>query len=222
MEIIRLTDSNREEAAHDAAEVLSAGGVVLYPTDTVYGLGVESFQTPAVDKLYSIKDRDPAKPIHSIVQSVEIMEMFAVVSQEAHTLARDFLPGPLTIILKKKPEFTSGIARGIETIGFRIPDHPFCLALAQKFPHPFTTTSANLAGMETMRTVGDILDQLGPAETDIDLVIDAGELPSREPSTVVDLSHLGQENGHPAILREGAIPTSEIWEAIGYDPGIAG
>lgn len=222
MEIIRLSDANIEEAAARSADVLSNGGIVLYPTDTLYGLGVESFQTPAVEKLYRVKERDLSRPIHSIVQSVEIMEMFATVTQEAHTLARDFLPGPLTMILKKKPEFTSGIARGMDTIGFRIPNHLFCLALAKVFPHPFTSTSANLSGRETERSIGAILDQFGPAQAEIDLVIDAGELPESAPSTVVDLSHLGEEDGHPAIIRQGAIPVTDIWEAIGYDPGIAG
>lgn len=222
MEIIRLTDSNIEEAALAAAEVLNNGGVVLYPTDTLYALGAEAFQTSGVDKIYAIKGRDAAKPIHAIVPSVETMEMFAEMPNEAHTLAKDFLPGPLTLILKKKPEFTSGIGRDIETIGFRIPNHPFCIALSQKFPHPITTTSANVAGLETMNTVGEILDQLGEAETDIDLVIDAGELPGSLPSTVVDLSEVGHAEGHPTINREGAIPAAEIWEAIGFEPGIVG
>lgn len=202
-----------ESAAREAATVVKAGGVVLYPTDTLYGLGADALSDKAVEKIYTIKGRDEKKPIHCIVADLEMAERYARVDNIARELAKAFWPGPLTLILKKRPEFDEGIARGIDTIGIRIPQHPFCLALAREFGGPITTTSANRSGKKPEQSVEEILTQLGDGSSGIDLAIDAGAPPAggppREPSTVVDLS--GKE---PVILREGAIPVADIWDTI--------
>lgn len=206
MENIRLTKKNTEEAVARANLVLRAGGVVLYPTDTLYGLGADAFSDEAVAKVCAIKGRDEKKPIHCIVPDIEAAEAYVEVNELARKLAEKFLPGPLTLVLKKNANIDSGIAKNIETIGIRIPRNDFCIQLAAAFG-PYTTTSANLAGAADQRKVEDILAQLGERASLIDLVIDAGELPKRQPSTVVDVSS-GQLN----MLREGAIPASEIGE----------
>jgi L-threonylcarbamoyladenylate synthase len=197
--------ANDPLAPAKAAQVLASGGVILYPTDTLYGLGADALSDGAVASVYAIKGRDEGKPIHAIVADMQMAARYAEVNDLAGKLAAKFLPGPLTLILKKKAGIDTGIARGKATFGIRIPDDGFCLALAHEFGHPFTTTSANGAGQRPERSVGAILSQLGESAALIDLIIDAGELPERLPSTVVDVS-----NGEIAIIREGAIAASDV------------
>ena len=204
MERITLTSGNVEECASRAAEVLRAGGVVLYPTDTLYGLGGDALSDTAVANICSIKGRDEGKPVHAIVADMAMAEKFGNVTQHAQLLAKKF-GGKVTLVVKKVSEVDTGIARGISTFGFRIPDNEFCIALTRSFGGPVTATSANTSGLPSARRVDDILAQLGASAEKIDLVIDAGELPERKPSTVVDLSGAG-----PDILREGAVPAAEI------------
>lgn len=195
---------NHEQAATRAAEVLRAGGVILYPTDTLYGLGADAFSDEAVARIYEIKERDTSKPIHCVVRDMAMAGEYCEVHDAVQKLAKRFFPGPLTIILKKRARVSGGIA-SIDTIGIRIPDHPFCRALSEAFERPFTTTSANTSGAASQRRTSDILEQLGERAHGIDLLIDAGELPERLPSTVVDLS-----GPDAKVLREGPIPAEEI------------
>ena len=210
MEIVQLTDANLPECITKAVEVLQRGGVILCPTDTLYGLGVDALSSAAVDVLYKIKGREEGKPIHCMVSDLNMAERYAQFDFRARTIAKEFLPGPLTIILKKHPTFDTGITRDITTIGIRIPNADFCLEIEKMFRKPVTTTSANLSGKPCERTIEQILLQLGDAAREIDLVIDAGELPESLPSTVVDLS-----DEDPIILREGVIPSADIWQVLG-------
>ena len=193
----------------EAKQVLEQGGVVLYPTDTLYGLGADAFSDEAVDRVYEIKGRDEKKPIHCIVADIEMAEKYADISADARLLFERLMPGGLTVILRKKLNLASGIARSIGTIGIRIPNNDFCRQLAEEFAKPFTATSANVAGQAPQRTVEAALEQLGDAASRINLIIDASELPESMPSTVVDLS--GEE---PVILREGVISAADVWDAI--------
>ena len=192
-----------------AVGVLQKGGVVLYPTDTLYGLGADAFSDEAVDKVYEIKGRDERKPMHCIVADLAMAELYAYVDNDARLLMKQLLPGALTLILKKRPHVRRGIARGLDTIGIRIPNNELCLALAREFDRPYTATSANVAGLPPARSVEPIVRQLASAAASVDLIIDAGELPPSEPSTVVDLS--GEA---PVILREGEIPVVDVWNTI--------
>ncbi|MCR4281182.1 MAG: L-threonylcarbamoyladenylate synthase [Candidatus Kaiserbacteria bacterium] len=223
MEICNLADEKKmSECVKKSAQVLRTGGVILFPTDTLYGLGADAFSDEAVEKIYAIKGRDEHKPIHAIASDIAMMEEYAEVPDVAHALAKEFIPGALTLILKKQDGVEAGIARGISTIGFRIPNNPFCLKLAKEFGKPFTATSANASGQKPERNVKAILQQLGGFShsnilqnvrmREIMLVVDAGELPECQPSTVVDCS--GKE---PVILREGAIPPAEIWNLLGSE-----
>ncbi|MEK7509378.1 MAG: L-threonylcarbamoyladenylate synthase [Patescibacteria group bacterium] len=202
METLSINDL---AAVAKAADVLARGGVILYPTDTLYGLGADALSDEAVAKVRAIKGRDEKKPIHAIVADLGMAAKYAEVSEAARKLAQKFLPGPLTLILKKKSGIEASIAKGMDTFSIRIPDNQFCLDLAKAFGKPFTTTSANTAGMQPERSVKKILTQLGENAQRIDLVIDAGELPKRQPSTVVDVS-----SGEVKVLREGAIPASQL------------
>src|SRR3989344_7237171 len=168
MEILSLKSKDTQHAAERAAEVLRAGGVVLYPTDTLYGLGADAFSDEAVAKVYAIKGRETDKPIHCIVADIEMAEQYAEMSRAAEHLAAAFLPGALTLILSAKggPAFGgkklgSGILHGMDAIGIRIPKNDFCIALAKKFGKPYTTTSANVSGEVPQGSVEEILAQLG-------------------------------------------------------------
>lgn len=204
METRTLTKNNIEECVARAAAVLRSGGVILYPTDTLYGLGADAFSDEAVAKVYSIKGRDERKPMHAVFTDLEMVEIYAELNDVARKLAPRFLPGALTLIVKKRGAI-AGISKGIETIGVRIPDDEFCLELARVFGKPYTATSANSAGLPTQHSVEKILEQLGPKADGVDLVIDGGELSARQPTTVVDVR--GDEI---VVLREGAISKEEI------------
>ena len=208
METIQLSEVGVEAVALRAAEVLRAGGVVLYPTDTLYGLGADALSDTAVAKVKRIKGRDEGKPIHAILEDVGAANGFAVMNDTANILANTFWPGALTLVVKKKPEVASGIGRDIDTFGIRVPNHAFCRALAREFAGPYTGTSANRSGERPLRDVENIRAQLGEAAGEIGLIIDAGELPERPASTVVDVQ------GEPVILRVGSIASGEIWDAV--------
>lgn len=208
MEVIKLGRDNLDECVSKAAQVLRAGGVIVYPTDTIYGLGADAFSDEAFERVCMIKDRDQRRPIHAVFADLAQVEEYAEVSTLGHTLAREFMPGPLTLVFQKKVGIDTGIARSLHTVGVRIPKHQFCLALARAFG-PYTTTSANRSGEETPATVGEIVRQLGHSARYVDLAIDAGALPPYAHSTVVDA-----RDGTPFILREGSVSAPEIWNAI--------
>ncbi|MDZ4226949.1 MAG: L-threonylcarbamoyladenylate synthase, partial [Patescibacteria group bacterium] len=214
--------------AKQAADVIRAGGVVLYPTDTLYGLGADAFSDEAVGKVYAIKGREESKPIHAIVSDMEMAEEYGDISHITRQLAKRLPQGKLTFIVNKKEGIDSGVCRWLETFGFRIPDNAFCAALLEELGTPVTATSANKSGKSTESTVPAILAQLSgggdgldshssvlqkTSIAGIDLIVDAGELQSGKDaskvSTVVDLS-----SKHPVILREGAVEAASVWNAI--------
>lgn len=204
METINLTE-RKEEAIARASEVLLSGGVILYPTDTLYALGADAHSESALSKVYAIKTRDIQKPFHAIVSDLEMASKYAEVNDAARTLAARFLPGPLTLILHKRPDVEIAMSKGRDEFAIRIPKQDFCLELARTFNNPYTTTSANLSGATTATSVKEILAQLGENASLIDLVIDAGILPACLPSTVVSVV-----SGYPSVLRQGAIPAASI------------
>lgn len=209
MQIIPATDP---EAPRQAAEILRAGGVILYPTDTLYGIGADALSDAAVDTIYAIKGRDDKKPIHAIVADIETAARYGEIDERVRALAERLPKGKVTFIVKKQPGLDTGILRGIETFGFRIPDHAFCLAMAGAFDGPITATSANASGMAPATSLGGILSQLGPAAMGIGLSVNGGESPLSQPSTVIDLSQ-----GDIRVLREGAVPAATVldtWSAI--------
>src|SRR3989344_6733942 len=209
MKFLKLAGNNLERYPKETSQILRAGGIVLYPTDTLYALWVDAFSDVALKKLFAIKNRDAGKPVSALFADIEMAERYADIDERALTLAKAFLPGPLTLILKKKPGIETGVGRGFDTIGVRIPNHPFCLALVKEFGKPITATSANKSGEEIKSSVEEILEQLGAAAKSLDLVIDAGVLAENKPSTVVDISI-----PKPRILREGAIPTDQIQKVL--------
>lgn len=202
MKRILLSDHTFDDAVSEAASMLSMGGVVLYPTDTLYGLGADAGSNTGVAKVQEIKGRSERKPIHAIVSDLEMARQYGAVPEIVETLLSELPYGKITFIVPKLEKYYSGILRG-PTFGFRIPDNTFCIEMVRAFGGPVTTTSANTAGERPERDVDGILAQLRSAP--IDLVVDAGELSLSAPSTVLDLS-----GEMPRILREGAVKLTEI------------
>ncbi len=184
-----------------ALETLKSGGLVAFPTDTVYGLGALAFIADAVESIYAAKDRPVEKAIPVLIGDVDDLAKISVeVPEIALKLAARFWPGPLTLVVPKHPRLPEAVSAAA-TVGVRIPDHPVARALL-RLAGPMAVTSANLSGQPSPTTAQEVFTQLGGR---IDLILDGGKTPSGVPSTVVDC--VGAE---PKILREGPIPESEI------------
>lgn len=209
MERLSLAEAGLDTCVRKAAAVLRAGGVVLYPTDTLYGLGGDAFSDEAVKRVCDIKGRDERRPMHAVFADMEMVRAYADVTPLGERLAARFLPGPLTLIFSKREGVFGGIARDLPTIGVRIPRHEFCIALSRA-AGPYTTTSANRSGAGSPAGVPDVLSHLGKEAAMIDLVIDGGPVDPSLRSTVVDA-----RDAAPLILREGAISREAIEEVAG-------
>lgn len=176
-------DRAEDSIIRQAIEVMADGGVVLYPTDTVYGLGANIFNKKAVKKVFELKERNPTKPLSVLVKDPEDIEVIAKVGSYERESIERHLPGPYTLILNRKSIVSRTVTGGLNKVGVRIPDNDISRNLAEIFP--ITTTSANLAGLEVDQSVDDILSQLNG---DVDMVIDVGKLKESNPSTIVDLT----------------------------------
>ena len=192
MKILKTSiDAADEKIIDEAIQVLSDGGVILYPTDTVYGLGANIFNNDAVRRVFEIKQRSFLKPLSVLVSDVRAMDLVAIIPNRQKEIIREYLPGPYTFILKKENIVPRVITSGSSYVGVRVPDNEISRRLAGLFP--ITTTSANISDDEILSNPGEILEQLG---CDVDLVIDVGDLKSNHASAIVDLS---QPN--PKIVR---------------------
>nr|WP_295160879.1 L-threonylcarbamoyladenylate synthase [uncultured Methanobrevibacter sp.] len=181
-----------ENIIDEAIEVLANGGVVLYPTDTVYGLGANIFDIRAVRNVFDIKQRSLLKPLSILVSDVKAIDLVAKVSIEQKKVINSHLPGPYTFILKKRKIVPRVVTSGSNYVGVRVPDNEIACRLARLFP--ITTTSANLSDEDVLSCPDEILDQLG---CEVDLVIDVGGLNSNHASKIVDLS-----GRNPKIIRK--------------------
>ena len=175
----------------EAVEVLAGGGIVLYPTDTVYGLGANIFNNRAVRKIFKIKKRSLSKPLSVLVSDIESVGLVARISNNQREIINNYLPGPYTFILDKQCIIPPVITSGSSRVGVRVPDCDIARSLAKLFP--ITTTSANISDKEVLKSPCDIVSQL---DFDIDLVIDAGPLKSQKASVIIDLTGM-----NPKILR---------------------
>ena len=179
-----------------AVDTLKSGGVIAFPTDTVYGIGADPFQSEAIQKLYTIKGRPKNKPIPILVGSYQDVENIAQNLPEMFfQLATQFWPGALTLIVEAKGLPTQITARG-NTVGLRMPDHPIALKILQRFG-PIATTSANKSDKAPATSKSEIERELGNI---VDLIIDGGTTNTGTSSTVIDLIKTP-----PKVLRQGEI-----------------
>jgi tRNA threonylcarbamoyl adenosine modification protein (Sua5/YciO/YrdC/YwlC family) len=178
-----------------AAETLRNGGVIVYPTDTVYGLGCDITNKKAVERITRIKGRDPKKPMSFVCSDLTHISRYARVSNFAYRILKRFLPGAYTFVLEASREVPKMLLTKQKTVGIRIPDHPVALDLVAALDNPVLSTSANLTGMEPLGNPDEIADSLGSL---VDIILDSGVI-AQVPSTVVSL--VGDQ---VEILRVGA------------------
>ena len=183
-------------------EILRQGGVIAFPTDTVYGLGADAFNPAAVERIYDIKGRARDRQLPLLIADAETLATLASpMPGLAWFLARRFWPGGLTLVLHKADSLPAHLAHG-PTIAVRVPNHHVPLALIERLKGPITGTRANPSGQPAVHTADQVQRQLGGR---IDLIVDGGRCRGGTESTVVDLS-----GGSPAVLRQGIIPAHEI------------
>jgi L-threonylcarbamoyladenylate synthase len=186
-----------------AIEILKGGGIVVFPTDTVYGLGADVFNTEAVERIYGIKQRSRHLPLPVLLaDSTQLADVVASVPEIARYLMRRFWPGGLTLVLPKKDTLPDIITAGSNKIAVRIPDHVVPLTLIRGLGVPIIGTSANISDKPSPVTAEEVEQQLG---SQVDLIIDMGRCPGGLESTVVDVT-----GEIPVILRRGVISEEEI------------
>jgi L-threonylcarbamoyladenylate synthase len=182
--------------------ILEKGGVIAFPTDTVYGLGADAFNSGAVERIYEIKNRPNHQQLPLLIADTSQLTAIAgEIPGIAWFLAERFWPGGLTLVLPKADSLPPHLARG-PSIAVRVPNHPVCLALIQHLGNPIIGTSANISGQPPALTADEAGQQLGEK---IDLIINGGRCPGTKESTLVDVS-----SPEPVILRRGIIPAYEI------------
>ena len=200
METIILS-TDKDNSIPRALDVLKRGGLVAFPTDTVYGVGALAFDEKAVESIYAAKDRPVEKAIPILIGGPEDLgKVTAEVPPIAAKLAARFWPGPLTLVIPKHPNLPEVVSAS-PTVGVRVPDHPVARALLRA-AGPMAVTSANISGGDSPKNAEEVSRQLNGR---IPLILDGGETPGGVPSTVVNC--LGTE---PAILREGPVTLEDI------------
>ncbi len=186
MKILKL-NSNRADIIKTVSNCLKNDGLVIYPTETVYGIGASAVSAKAIDKLLKYKGRREGKPLSIAVTDQNMAEKYVEINEQALKFYKNFLPGPFTVISKSKNQVDSRINSEFGTLGIRIPDYALIIDIIKDFGQAITSTSANASGKKRPYKIQDIFDGLSERQKSlIDLVIDAGELPKNEPSIVVD------------------------------------
>lgn len=193
------------EAVRSALAVLERGGLVIFPTDTVYGVGAQAYNEDAIRKLFVVKEREFAKPIPLLIANMAAFpKVTRNLSQTAQRLANKFWPGPLTLIVERATDIPDILTRD-DSVGVRAPDHPFITELLAQ-AGPLAVTSANLSGQPSVCDPSDLSVEFSQR---VDLTIDAGRTPGGRASTVVDCTV------EPIrLLRDGPIRFEELLEAV--------
>lgn len=194
---------------NNTISILKSGGLVIFPTDTVYGLLVDATNEQAVKKLIAFKNRPAGKPI-SVFCNFELVNKIVKTNKDQEKIIKEILPGPFTVILPSKHTVNKLLESESGTLGVRIPDNQLINRLIQEFGKPVTATSANIAGRSPHHSIKTLLKEVTSKQKElIDLIIDEGVLPRNKPSTVVDLS-----SSNIQILRQGDIDFSNKSETF--------
>ena len=213
-QILKVKPSNPESWESMIAEtqkVLKGGGVIAFPTDTFFGLGANPYNTKAVDKIYSIKGRDPEKPLLLLIDSILKLDGLAEeISEASAKLIESFWPGPLTMLFKPKHTIPKNITTGL--IGIRQPGNSITRKILAGLNYPLTAPSANISGEDPTTTAEQVKDRLG---NKVNLILDAGICRGGEPSTLVDTTQ------NPIrLVRAGAINFKSIQESLNETPQV--
>ncbi len=202
-----------EAGVEPAVAVLRQGGLVAFPTETVYGLGADATNPDAVRRIFAAKGRPADHPLIVHLGDAGLVEAWAdVVPVEAHLLADAFWPGPLTMLLWRSPKAPDVVTGGRDTVGLRVPDHPLARRLLEAFGDGVAAPSANRFGQVSPTTAADVVADLG---TEVDVVLDGGPCRVGVESTIVDLT--GDE---PVVLRPGGVGLDRLADVLGRQPEV--
>ena len=203
----RVVTANAQGIA-EAAAVLRRGGLVAFPTETVYGLGADAENASAVQAMFAAKGRPADHPVIVHQADAAMVDSFATdVPQDARLLAKAFWPGPMTLVLRRSERISDLVTGGLDTVGLRVPAHPVAQALLREFGGPVAAPSANRFGRVSATRAEHVLEELGGR---VDLILDGGESDVGLESTIVDLS-----SGQVRVLRPGAVTREEVEEVLG-------
>lgn len=202
--IIKIDPDNPQKHLIDeAVRVISSGGVIVFPTRSLYGLGADALNPEAAEKIFKIKKRARDKPILVLIKNRDILEDIVLsISESTERIMDAFWPGNVTIVLEANPKIPKALTAGTGKIGVRFPGHPVAAALAEASSGPLTGTSANISGERGCNRIADLNVEIASS---VDLIVDAGPLTAGKGSTVVDGTICP-----PKVLREGAIAAKEI------------
>jgi L-threonylcarbamoyladenylate synthase len=210
----RVLPAHEPAAIDEAAAVLRRGGLVAFPTETVYGLGADAFNTRAVARVFEVKARPSFDPlIVHLADAAGLPRVSATDDPRVAALAARFWPGPLTLVLPRRPEVPDLVTSGLDTVGVRVPAHPAAHALIAAAGTPVAAPSANPFGYVSPTTAAHVAELLGRS---VDLVLDGGPCRVGVESTILSLA------GDPVILRPGGVPREALEEALGLRLEVAG
>jgi L-threonylcarbamoyladenylate synthase len=202
-EIMKIDPAHPEKAFSRCRDVIRSGGVIVYPTDTFYGLGADPKNPAAVRKLFEIKGRRTDQPILLLIPDAhDVRDWADGITAAADRLMKRFWPGPLTLVFKAKAGVLPELTAGTGTIGLRVPDSALDHGLLRYLDSALTGTSANISGGPSPRTAREALESVGGR---VDLVLDGGETAGGRPSTVVDVS-----SDEPKVIRPGAVNLRDL------------
>ncbi len=206
MATTEVISSNNPEAAKKAAEILNRGGVILYPTETLYGIGALATNGDAVERIFEAKGRPHGKPIPVLVKNTEMLTQIARSTPLSTSIAEKYWPGKLTILFELTAELPELITCGSGKIAIRISSHAFLQELFELINEPLTSTSANISDGLNISDPKELLETFGGK---VDLIVDSGNIPASKGSTIIDLTL-----DPPQILRDGDVDSKTLKEFI--------
>ncbi len=202
--VIKLTNDNESKSIEKAAETIKSGGLVIYPTETSYGIAADASNEKAVKEVFKVKKRLRSKPIPVIINSIENMKNYGFLDEKSEFIAKKFMPGPLTLIIDKKKVIPDIL--NPKEVAFRVSSHPIALKLSKVVGRPITATSANLSGRPPLYKIEDVKKQF---EGKVDIILDYGDLSEVKSSTIIDL-----RGGNIKIIRKGPITLEKIKRSL--------
>ncbi len=205
-----IKTNTAQEDIDQAVTILKGGGLIAFPTETYYGLGVDPFNESALKRLFALKNRPAVKPVLLLIPSRDHLERLTnSIPPVAEKLMDSFWPGPLTIVLPARSELSELVTGGTGTVGVRISPHPVSRMLLQAYDGPLTATSANRSGERPAITGNGVKKKFG---NDVDMVLGSGSTPGEKPSTLIGFSEDSIE-----CIREGRISFADIQSALQQD-----
>ena len=210
MKVVKIDlNGDFSEAIQEAIAVLKLGGTIVYPTDTLYGLGANALDTYAVEKVFKIKQRPKTKPLPIAVRNIKWAKELAFIYKKEEEILNAVWPGAVSVILPKRNIVSDILTAGQPNVAMRVPNNPFVDKLLGKFGYPITSTSANISDELPSSKISEIIERFENSEYKPDLVIDAGDLKESEPSTILDLT-----SDKPKILRLGPVKPEKLMKLL--------